>query len=93
MTAKKTVFSTQDLNMAAFIWCQEGTELIELKPKIEGGQRNTFKFFFSLPMSEAELTKLLFDYQNGKTLVEPSNFVKHQNYLRDQIKIAQGKNQ
>ena len=89
--SKKTTFSTQDLNMAAFIWCQEGAELTELKPKMEGSQRNTFKFFFTLPLNEAELTKLLFDYQNGKTLVEPSNFVKHQNYLRDQIKIAQGK--
>ena len=89
--SKKTTFSTQDLNMAAFIWCQEGAELTELKPKMEGSQRNTFKFFFTLPLTEAELTKLLFDYQNGKTLVEPSNFVKHQNYLRDQIKIAQGK--
>lgn len=77
----ESTYKTKDLNQAAFIWCQPEAVLISLSSKSE--KSTIVHFVFKLPISESNLTKLIFDYVNGKTRVEPKTFVGKQNNLRD----------
>lgn len=74
-------FSTRDINQAAFMWTQPGAALIRMRP--EGSKNVTMHFVFRLPLNEQEIGKLIFDYANGKTLVDPLKFVQKQSTLRD----------
>ena len=82
-------YRTKDLNEAAFIWCQPGTKLVAVEPEIKpGGDPNrpeTFYFKFDLEMVDESLKKLIFDYANEQTAVEPQMFVRKQNNLRDRL--------
>ena len=74
-------FRTKDLNQAAFIWCQEGADLVRLDGS--GREKRTIIFIFSLAIDEVELGKLIIDYANKKTRVEPQEFCNKQSNLRD----------
>ena len=82
-TDNRVKFRTKDLNQAAFIWSQDGGRLIELAPHDERAQ--TFFFEFELPITEVELRKLIFNYVNGDTLVDPVKFSNCQSQLRDML--------
>lgn len=82
-------FETQDLNEAAFIWSQTGAKLKGLKPKHDA-RKQTYLFAFDLDFSHDDLKNLILAYQNGETRVEPSDFVRKQNYLRDQLRAVRG---
>jgi hypothetical protein len=71
-------FQTKDLNQAAFIWCQAGVKLSEL---VQSGGSVYFKFL--LPFEAEGLKKLLIDYSNGDTTVEPTYYADRQSKLRD----------
>jgi len=88
----KTTFTTQDLNEAAFIWSQKSARMVDIVPRLaQGGGKEVFKFCFELEITNQELKQLLFDYQNGDTRVEPSEFVKNQNNLRDSLRRVRSK--
>lgn len=75
-------YRTKDLNMAAFIWSQPGANLVKLQGKSSKGiKSNTIFFVFEIPIND--LAKLIFDYTNRKTLVEPLEFCTRQTSLRD----------
>jgi hypothetical protein len=81
-------FRTKDLNQAAFIWCQPGTELLKVETTRD---KNLIVYFlFGLEISEEGLTQLKFDYANGKTRVEPKMYVEKQNALRDLLHSSLG---
>ena len=80
--AERVQFRTKDLNQAAFLWCQPGAELVRLQGSGEG-RGTTIYFILTLPITEAELTQLVYDYANGKCHVEPRAFVAQQDNLRD----------
>jgi hypothetical protein len=83
-----TQFSTQDLNLAAFVWSStKKFDLIKLAPKLEGS-KTVYKFVFDFQGTQDELSSLLLDYHNGKASVEPVQYVQKQNHLRDQIRLA-----
>jgi len=79
----KTSFRTKNLNEAAFIWSQDGVDLKNVQGK--QGRGTTIYFHFDVEMSEEELTKILIDYANGKTLVEPLAFCESLRKLRDAL--------
>lgn len=76
-------FRTKDLNQAAFIWCQAGTDLTRLDGDERRENGRTVYFVFTLSMSEVALGKLIFEYANRKTCVEPQSYVQAQSSLRD----------
>jgi len=84
----KTIFSTSDLYLAAFVWSTQSATFTKLQPKSDTSKKGVFKFYFELDLSTEELNNLLLDYQNGVACVEPSTFVKKQGYLKDQIRLA-----
>lgn len=77
----KTEFHTKDLNQAAFVWCQDGAKLVEVVPKNERG--TTVHFIFELDIDKQELAKLILDYANNDTLVDPLEYSQRQSSLRD----------
>jgi hypothetical protein len=87
-TANTIHYSTKDLNEAAFIWCQTGTKLVEVRPQSASGNNraaDTFYFRFDLQLTEEGLRQLRFDYTNSDTTVEPQLFVQKQTNLRDML--------
>lgn len=88
MNEETTIFKTQDLNQAAFMWAQPGVKLLTLEKKEDSrnNSRPTFKFVLELPCPKEVLNTLIMDYQNEKCSVEPNTFVKKQNHLRDQLR-------
>lgn len=72
-------YRTKDLNLAAFLWCQPNTNLIKMQGK--GGKGTTVFFVFDIETND--LSKLIFDYTNRKTFVEPLEFCSRQTSLRD----------
>jgi len=87
---KPVVFRTKDLNQAAFIWCQDGADLMNLQAARQGSNGTTVFFQFSLPISEEQLRELQLNYANGKTTVEPQRFIARQNNLRDLLHSSLG---
>ena len=71
-------YSTPDINLAAFLWCQ--SEIL-FEGTTKSGSRVFFKFK-SESVSEGDLQTLLLDYSNGRTQVEPKNFCEKQTSLR-----------
>lgn len=86
-------YRTKDLNEAAFIWCQKGSELVKITPETEVGDKipRIYYFQFNLEMSNADLHKLLLNLANERCTVEPQRFVKKQNNLRDQLHTVKRK--
>jgi len=82
-------FRTKDLNLAAFLWSQDGVELTKLDGKSQGGG-STVYFAFTLPLSETEFAQLQIDHANGKTTVEPGKFCQRQGQLRDLLHTSLG---
>ena len=82
-------FRTKNIDQAAFIWLQLGSEIIKLEP--DAKSPTTLWFIFKLRMTEDELNQLLFDYANEKTRVEPSAFCARQEKLRDMLHGMRGK--
>lgn len=82
---EKITFKTKDLNQAAFLWCQTGTELLGVDAGGEEIRRPgiTLYFHFSLPMSDSAFAALLLDYTNERCTVEPQRFCECQRKLRD----------
>jgi hypothetical protein len=84
-------YRTKDLNEAAFLWCQEGTKLVEIEPMSSGrsdrpsDRPETFFFRFVLDMTDDQLRALMFGYANEDTSVEPQMYVRKQNNLRDRL--------
>lgn len=76
-------FRTKDIDQAAFIWCVDGAKLERLEGKT--GRGTTIFFVFTLPLDERELAKLIFDYANGDTRVEPRKYCQQQDTLRDML--------
>ena len=76
-------FRTKDIDQAAFIWCQDGSKLDRLEGKT--GRGTTIFFVFSLAMDERTLAKLIIDYANGDTRVEPKKYCQQQETLRDML--------
>lgn len=92
-TSIKSLFRTKDLNQAAFVWCQEGVILKRLEGVSSRNGRGTTVFFiFELPMPEEELGKLIFEYANRCTVVEPQEFCSKQNNLKDLLHCNLTKN-
>ena len=81
---KKVPFSTKDLNEAAFLWCQDGVNLLRVEGESEG-RGITVYFVMSVDKTEEELRQLMFDYRNGNTMVEPQRYIQQQNNLRDML--------
>jgi len=81
---KKVPFSTKDLNEAAFLWCQEGVNLLRVEASSEG-RGITVYFVFAVDKTEEELRLIMFDYRNGAMRVEPQRYVQQQNNLRDML--------
>lgn len=81
-------YRTKDLNEAAFIWCQNA-KLTAVEPEVKAGgdpQRpETFYFRFDLSMTEEELKRIIMEYANEDTRVEPQMFVRKQSNLRDRL--------
>lgn len=75
-------FTTKDLNHAAFMWCQDKSELVKLNGQKSGSGVTVF-FQFKLALSREDLHQLQIDFANGKCRVEPGMFVDRQNKLRD----------
>jgi hypothetical protein len=78
-------YRTRDLNEAAFLWCQPGTDLEGLEPTETRGRSDTYLFVFTLDLVDAELKQLLISYVNEKTTVEPQMFIRKINNLRDRV--------
>mgnify|MGYP003149811017 CR=1 FL=1 len=76
-------FRTKDIDQAAFIWCQDGSKLERLEGKT--GRGTTIFFVFTLAIDERTLAKLIIDYANGDTLVEPKKYCQQQETLRDML--------
>ncbi len=76
-------FRTKDIDQAAFIWCQDGSKLERLEGKT--GRGTTIFFVFTLAMTERTLAKLIIDYANGDTVVEPKKYCQQQETLRDML--------
>lgn len=86
--SNKETFSTQDINIAAFIWSQDNCEFECLRPKKDNSSSKiVFNFVFKVD-SLSNVRKLVTEYQNEKTMVNPSKFVQKQNFLRDQMRLA-----
>lgn len=79
----KLTFSTKDLYLAAFIWCQSTAKFTGISGK--QGKGCTVFFDFELELTDAEMLKLQLSYANGETLVEPLKYSKQLNKLRDFI--------
>jgi len=85
ITEKKKKFQVEmkDLNMAAFVWSQDGSELYELR---EDRNKSSIVYFrFEVAMSEEEYRDLVLRYANGNTLVDPLRFQQNQAKLKDLI--------
>jgi len=82
--SRSAPFGTKDLNEAAFLWCQEGVNLLRVEAAGEGRGITIF-FVFSVDATEEALRQLMFDYRNGATTVEPQRYVQQQNNLRDML--------
>jgi len=76
-------FRTKDIDQAAFIWCQCDAKLERLEGKT--GRGTTIFFVFLLPLDERNLAKLIIDYANGDTRVEPKKYCQQQETLRDML--------
>ena len=87
---ESTTFRTKDLNQAAFIWCQEGVDLLKLDANTNRGG-TVIHFVFTLMMCEEDVGVLLIEYANGKTQVEPTAYSVNQNKLRDLLHGILGK--
>ena len=81
-TAGMRRYSTKNIHLAAFIWCQKGAEMHRIEGQ-EGSGKGVLYFIFHLPISEEGLKKILYDYANEKCCVEPQAYVRKQNNLRD----------
>lgn len=64
---------TKDVDEAAFFWLQNGAELSNVDVKY-GFRRKVVWLVFKMPLTEEEFNRLLNDYRNGKTLVEPKAY-------------------
>lgn len=69
--------NTPDLNQAAFLWVQDG---VTFDGVYRVGRKVFFKF--ETDLTSQDLQKLLLDYSNGTTLVEPKSFCAAQFELR-----------
>lgn len=82
-------YRTKDLTEATFIWCQKGAKLSAVEaqhvPSSRSYKSDTFFFRFTLDMTDEDLKKLLFDYANEDTRIEPQMFARKQNNLRDRL--------
>ena len=76
-------FRTKDIDQAAFVWCQCGAKLDRLEGKT--GRGTTIFFVFTLPVDERDLAKLIINYANGDTRVEPKKYCQQQETLRDML--------
>ena len=74
-------FETKCINQAAWLWCYDEVELLELVNETD--RPSVILFVFSVEMSSAALSALIFKYANEKSSVEPVSFVNNQNKLRD----------
>jgi len=77
----KVRHQTKDINVAAFLWTCPGVDLVDVVGKSKTS--TTMYFVLELPMDTCDLGKLLFEYANGKTRVDPLAFCGRQNQLRD----------
>jgi len=75
-----TDFCTKDLAQAAFLWLQDGVEMVNTTCSGPNGQ--SVFFHFSIDMSEDDRDKLLFAYANGNATVEPHAFMDYMSRLR-----------
>lgn len=83
-TKETTSFRTKDLNQAAFLWCQPGAVLKKLDAEQSASRSGRSVYFiFVMPMSEVDLGKLIFEYANCQTCVEPQAYCQKQSNLRD----------
>ena len=83
ITEGTSQFRTKDIDQAAFIRCQDGAKLDRLEGKT--GRGTTIFFVFTLPLDERDLAKLIIDYANGDTSVEPKKYCQQQETLRDML--------
>ena len=86
--AEKTQFRTRDLNIAAFMWCQNEANLTTLDQTDSNAA--VLDFVFQVDLTEEGLRQLRLDYLNGKTRVEPLAFVSAQNSIRNMIHNSMG---
>ena len=82
----RTIYQTKDLNQAAFVWCHKGVTLLRLDGSSKPG--SSLYFVLELCMPEEKVGKLIIDYANQRTRVEPMQMVANQNKLRDLLKDA-----
>lgn len=83
--AHMSTYRTKDMNLAAFLWCQDGAQLERVVPPKEGDTRNTVFFVLSLPIEKTDLDMIVSDYFNRQTIVEPMMFVERQKTIRDML--------
>ena len=76
-----TSYKTKDVNLAAFLWCQDGAVMTGLEGSTRRGMSLYFKF--DMPMKDHELAELMLKYANNQCAVEPHMFVQKQNSIRD----------
>jgi hypothetical protein len=79
----KTTYKTRDLNFAAFLWCQDGTSLVNCETP--EGRSGVVFFNFSLPFDRDALDALQVRYYNDDVHVSPKEFCEKQSNLRDLI--------
>lgn len=82
------LYITKDFNLSAFLWTyqKDGVRTsLEKTTTVKEGVKPIIFFEFRLPLDEVDTGKLVFDYLNGKCLVEPQSFAEAQAKLKDLI--------
>lgn len=76
---------TKDADEAAFLWVQDGFELAGTEMKY-GYRKKVLWFVFESSIGEEELSTLMNDYMNGKTLVEPKAYAARRAEVKNLIR-------
>lgn len=64
---------TKDSQYATFLWTLGDFQMKGIE-KVQGYRKKIVYFVFETKLSQEEIDKLLNDYKNGKTLVEPKQY-------------------
>lgn len=76
---------TKDADQAAFLWTLDNVDLQKIQ-KSQGYRKIIIYFVFETSLSEQQVSNILSDYKNGKTLVEPKKYAWKRGQIRQIIK-------
>lgn len=77
-------FETKESNEAAFLWAQPEIDIVRAIPKKRGKSVSVY-FIMSSPLGREEVERLRTSYYNGKTKVNPHEFVQRQHDIKTLI--------